>query len=177
GRVGDVQHDQPPHLASMVGGHTECHHGADVVTDHVHLFVSKLIDQRRDFHPLEWPRAPLPQIPTWPSRVIRLVPPREGCRLPLNIGFLPLPVDPSQMAMTRPLRSAGITPASSLLRSSPPLPGASVLSASRLEPLAPFPLASPIRFSRSIRKPGRASRRTPLEGAAGPTDWSRRKEA
>ena len=25
--------------------------------------------------------------------------------LPLNIGFLPLPVDPSQMAMTRSLRS------------------------------------------------------------------------
>src|SRR6266851_10465476 len=45
--------------------------------------------------------------------------------------------------MARSLRSAGITPASSLLRSSPPLPGASVLSASRLEPLAPFPLASP----------------------------------
>jgi hypothetical protein len=76
-------------------------------------------------------------------RVIRLVPPREGCRLPLNIGFLPLPVDPSQMAMARSLRSTGITPATSLLRSSPPLPGASVLSASRLEPLAPFPLASP----------------------------------
>ena len=38
------------------------------------------------------------------------MPPREGCRLPLNIGFLPLPVDPSQMAMTRSLRSRGITP-------------------------------------------------------------------
>src|SRR2546430_6546298 len=44
------------------------------------------------------------------------------------------------MAMARSLRSTGITPASSLLRSSPPLPGASVLSASRLEPLAPFSL-------------------------------------
>jgi hypothetical protein len=44
------------------------------------------------------------------SRVIRLVPPLEGCRLPLNIGFLPLPVDPSQMAVTRSLRSTGITP-------------------------------------------------------------------
>src|ERR1700686_3830562 len=53
----------------------------------------------------------------------------------------------------------GHYPASSLLRGSPPLSGASVLSASRLEPLAPFPLASPARFSRSIRKPGRASRR------------------
>ena len=39
------------------------------------------------------------------SRVIRLVPPREGCRLPLNIGFLPLPVDPISKAMTHPLRS------------------------------------------------------------------------
>src|SRR6266851_9308646 len=41
------------------------------------------------------------------------------------------------MAMTCFLRSAGITPASTLLRGSPPLTGASVLSASRLEPLAP----------------------------------------
>jgi hypothetical protein len=41
--------------------------------------------------------------------------------------------------MTCPLRSATITAASSLLRGSPPLSGASVLSASRLEPLAPFP--------------------------------------
>src|SRR5258708_3776979 len=47
------------------------------------------------------------------------------------------------MAMTCSLRSTGITPASTLLRGSPPLSGASVLSASRLEPLAPFPLASP----------------------------------
>ena len=29
--------------------------------------------------------------------------------------------------------------------------GASVLSASRLEPLAPFPFASPVRFSRSVQ--------------------------
>src|SRR5882724_5080586 len=34
------------------------------------------------------------------------------------------------------------------LRSSPPLAGASVLSASRFEPLVPFPFASPSRFSR-----------------------------
>jgi hypothetical protein len=76
-------------------------------------------------------------------------------RLPPSIEHrvLPaLPVDPSQMAMARSLRSTGITPASSLLRSSPPLPGASVLSASQLEPLAPFPLASPIRFSRSVQE-------------------------
>jgi hypothetical protein len=31
--------------------------------------------------------------------------------------------------------------------------GASVLSASRLEPLVRFPLASPARFSRSVREP------------------------
>ena len=30
------------------------------------------------------------------GRVIRLVSPREGCRLPLIIRFLPLPVDPRQ---------------------------------------------------------------------------------
>jgi len=36
------------------------------------------------------------QIRTWYSRIIRLVPPSEGCRLPLIIGFLPLPVDPIQ---------------------------------------------------------------------------------
>src|SRR5262245_14618704 len=61
--------------------------------------------------------------------------------------------------MTRPLRSTSITPASPLLRGGPPLSGASVLSASRLEPLVPFPLASPARFSRSVPEPGRASRR------------------
>ena len=38
------------------------------------------------------------------------MPPREGCRLPLIIGFLPFPVDPRQMAMARSLRSTGITP-------------------------------------------------------------------
>jgi hypothetical protein len=34
-----------------------------------------------------------------------------------------------------------------------------VLSASRWQPLVPFPFASPCRFSRSIQEPGRASRR------------------
>src|ERR1700757_1731784 len=48
--------------------------------------------------------------------------------------------------MTCPLRSTAITAASALLRGSPPLSGALVLSASRLEPLAPFPLASPARL-------------------------------
>ena len=39
-------------------------------------------------------------------------------------------------------------------RSSPPLSGASVLSASRWVPLVPFPLASPARFSRSLQESG-----------------------
>src|SRR6202040_4042381 len=62
------------------------------------------------------------------------------------------PVGPSSTAMTCPLRSTGITPASSLLRGSPPLSGASVLSASRLEPLAPFPLASPAKRHPACRR-------------------------
>ena len=45
-----------------------------------------------------------------------------------------------------------------LLWSSPTLIRASILSASRFEPLAPFPLPSPARLSRSIQEPGRASR-------------------
>ena len=48
----------------------------------------------------------------------------------------------------------GHYPASSLLRGSAPLTGASVLSASRFKPLVPFPSASPARFSRSVREPG-----------------------
>ena len=53
----------------------------------------------------------------------------------------------------------GHYPASSLLWSSPNLAGASVLSASRLEPLAPFPLASPARSS--SRRPEEETRREP----------------
>ena len=83
----------------------------------------------------------------------RLPPSVERRALPGKTGW------PKSTAMTRLLRSSSITELSSLLRGSPPLSGASVLSASRLEPLAPFPLASPVRFSRSIPKPGRASRR------------------
>src|SRR6202021_3996136 len=68
-----------------------------------------------------------------------------------NWRLLLLPVGSLPTAMTCLLRSTSITPASSLLQGSPPLSGASVLSASRLEPLAPFPLTSPARFSRSIQ--------------------------
>src|SRR3982075_2784086 len=70
-----------------------------------------------------------------------------------ELELLLLPVGSLPTAMTCPLRSTSITPASSLLQGSPPLSGASVLSASRLEPLAPFPLPSPARFSRSVPEP------------------------
>src|SRR6266436_6862705 len=83
------------------------------------------------------------------------------------------------MAMACPLRSTSITLASSLLRGSPPLSGASVLSASQLEPLVPFPLASPARFSRSVQEPDRASRRLHARHHSGslrhPPSSSRRK--
>ena len=64
---------------------------------------------------------------------------------------------------TQPLHSSPVTGPSTLLRAAPPLCPASVLSPSRLEPLAASPFTSSDvtkhRFSRSIRKPGRASRR------------------
>jgi hypothetical protein len=63
-------------------------------------------------------------------------------RLPpaIEVGFLPLPVAPAANG-DDPLPSLhGHYPASPLLRSSPPLTGALVLSASRLPPLMPFPL-------------------------------------
>ena len=44
------------------------------------------------------------------SRFIRLVSPHEGCRLPLSVRLLPLPVDPIPTAMTCSFRSAAITP-------------------------------------------------------------------
>ena len=47
----------------------------------------------------------------------------------------------------------GHYPASSLLLGSAPLSDASVLSASRLSPLVPFPLPSSARFSRSLQEP------------------------
>src|ERR1700730_4047517 len=73
-------------------------------------------------------------------------------RLPPSVEkleLLLLPVGSLPTAMTCPLRSTSITPASSPLQGSPPLAGASVLSASRLEPLAPFPWGLVGRFSQS----------------------------
>ena len=66
-------------------------------------------------------------------------------RLPTSIDYRVPPVagwpDPNGDGCS--LCSTSITLASSLLRSSPPLTGALVLSALRLAPLVPFPLASP----------------------------------
>src|SRR5260370_168141 len=60
-------------------------------------------------------------------------------------------LEPRRVVDGSPPSLHGHYPASALLRGSPPLSGASVLSASRLEPLVPFPLASPARFSRSVQ--------------------------
>src|SRR5205807_3535134 len=56
-----------------------------------------------------------------------------------ELELLPFPVGSLPTLVTCPLRSTSITPASSLLRSSPPLSGASVLSASRVRRLHFFP--------------------------------------
>src|SRR4029077_15237572 len=56
-----------------------------------------------------------------------------------ELELLLLPVDSLPTSVTCPLRSTSITPASSLLRSSPPLSGASVLSALRVRRLRFFP--------------------------------------
>src|SRR6516165_4655333 len=59
--------------------------------------------------------------------------------------------DDAAMTYERFICCGSVKAGGELLRSSPPLDGASVLSASRFEPLVPFPFASPSRFSRSIQ--------------------------
>src|SRR5215831_17669457 len=120
--------------------------------------VSHLLDLRpcwplREFHP-EPLTDPYVSLSTYTARA-------TARRLPPSVeqGAHPgKPVGPNQ-----PRWPASFAPAPlqrlHLLRGSPPLSGASVLSASRLEPLAPFPLPSPARFCRSVPEPGRASRR------------------
>ena len=90
----------------------------------------------------ESPGAFHPEPLTDPDMNVSIHPARAIARkLPPSIDyrFPPLPVDPIQMAMACSLRSTSITLASSLLRSSPPLIGASVLSALRLRRLCLFP--------------------------------------
>jgi hypothetical protein len=68
------------------------------------------------------------------------------------------PVDRISASMTHPLRSTSITPASSLLRGGPPLYRRIATFSLADEPLVPFRLASPDRFSSSVRKPEAESR-------------------
>src|SRR5215472_4614813 len=86
-----------------------------------------------------------------------------GERLASSTGSSCFQLASGQGRTTQPLRSSPITGPSTLLRAAPPLRPASVLSPSRLEPLAACPFTSldvtKHRFSRSVRKPGRASRR------------------
>src|SRR5438067_8660803 len=79
------------------------------------------------------------QIRTSHSRVIRLVPPNEGCRLPSRIGAPPVASWLTPNVGDLPPSLHGHYPASSLLRSSPPLTAASVLSASQFCCLYLFP--------------------------------------
>src|SRR5262245_47393061 len=80
-------------------------------------------------------------------------------RFPLSEYCRLQPITRQRFKSSQPPRSSSITEPSSLLRAAPPLRSASVLSPSRLEPLVACPLASENRFSRSVRKPDRASRR------------------
>src|SRR6516162_3140434 len=68
-----------------------------------------------------------------------LVPPNEGCRLPSRIGAPPVASWLTPNVGDLPPSLHGHYPASSLLRSSPPLPAASVLSASQFRCLYLFP--------------------------------------
>jgi hypothetical protein len=70
--------------------------------------------RRGEFHPgpLTDPDLTLSRHPAQP--------PHEGCRLPFNIGSLPLPVDPISKAMACRLRSTGIATAISTFLTFPP---------------------------------------------------------
>ena len=91
-----------------------------------------------EFHPEPLTDHPDRILSHHPARAIaRRLPPSTERRAPPGE-----PVGPHQRRLTYLLRSSPITGPSSLLRGSPPLSDALVLSASRWEPLAPFPLAS-----------------------------------
>jgi hypothetical protein len=122
--------------------------------------------------PQGWPRTPqstvrLRQPPPWLA--FTRLKASQTSRLGILNGFASstgssrFQLARGQGRTTQPLRSSPITGPSSLLRAAPPLRPASVLSPSRLEPLAACPFTSSDvtqhRFSRSVRKPGRASRR------------------
>ena len=128
--------------------------------------LRRLLSLRASIEPkiVMWTRSKMPSWPgefhpeplTDPDRILSHHPARATARrLPPSVERRAPPgepVGPKSTAMARPLRSTTITAASTLLQGSPPLSGASVLSALRLGPLGPFPLASPIRFSRSLQR-------------------------
>ena len=72
-------------------------------------------------------------------QIIRLLPPNEGCRLPSRIGAPPVASWLTPNVGDLPPLLHGHYPASSLIRSSPPLSDALVLSASRGHRLYLFP--------------------------------------
>jgi len=77
----------------------------------------------------------------------------------LNIGFLPSPVDPSQWRWPAPFAPRALHSLHRYYEAVRPCPAHRYFRPRGSEPLAPFPLASPIRFSRSVQEPGWASRR------------------
>ena len=94
------------------------------------------------------------------------MPPSEGCRLPS------CPASSSSFLLTlwgstriaRALRSTGITPLHHYYGAVRPWPAHRYFSLAGL-PLAPFPFASPVRFSSSARKPGLGCRVKDWRGA------------
>src|SRR5438128_5075647 len=102
-----------------------------VVRGRPEVKTALLPSRPREFHP-EPLTDPDLNLSIHPARAIdRRLPPSVELRAP------PVASWPDSSSMTRPLRSTTITAASSLLRSSPPLSGASVLSALRLAPIGP----------------------------------------
>jgi hypothetical protein len=86
------------------------------------------------------------------------VPPREGCRLPLSIGLLPLPVDPTQWRWPAPFAPRALPRFITTTEQSAPSQRIGTFSLA-VGAACAFPLASPSRFSRSAQEPGRDSRR------------------
>jgi len=108
----------------------------------------------RDFHP-EALTDPCMTVSGHTARAIQQELPPSAT----TIRFLLLPVDQHDHDANGLLPSLhGHYPASRLLRSSPPLACASVLSASRFFRLCLFPFHRKARFSSSVQKPGLDSR-------------------
>jgi hypothetical protein len=84
--------------------------------------------------------------------------PREGCRLPLNIGFLPLPVDLSQMAMTAPLTPRALHPLHRYYEAVRPCPAHPYFQPRGWSRLCLFPWhrqpGSHVRYKSLVEKPG-----------------------